>query len=84
MNSAHAKVQLPNVSVKLFVKVGWQARDGVTQMQYYGMGGSGAGDRYPVRQLPLGVAVPPCQLHDAEHRRRCRSQRGASEIFVSA
>jgi len=41
MNSAHAKVQLPSIPVKLFVKGGWQARDGGTQMQYYDMGGSG-------------------------------------------
>lgn len=41
MNSAQAKVQLPNIPVKLFVKGGWQARDGNSQMQYYDMGGSG-------------------------------------------
>jgi len=38
-NSAHAKVQLPGIPVKLFVKGGWQARDGNSQMQYYDMGG---------------------------------------------
>jgi hypothetical protein len=41
MNSAHAKVKLPELPIKLFVKTGWQARDGVSQMQYYDMGGSG-------------------------------------------
>jgi|SRR5579872_564364 len=41
MNSAYAKVQLPNIPVKLFVKGGWQARDGNSQMQYFDMGGSG-------------------------------------------
>src|SRR5271157_2899753 len=41
MNSAQAKVQLPSIPVKLFVKAGWQARDGLSQMQYYDMGGSG-------------------------------------------
>ena len=39
MNSAHAKMQLPNIPVKLFVKGGWQARDGDMQMQFYDMGG---------------------------------------------
>jgi len=38
MNSAHVKVKLPNVPIKLFVKGGWQARDGLSQMQYYDMG----------------------------------------------
>ena len=33
-------MQLPNIPVKLFVKGGWQARDGTSQMQYYDMGGS--------------------------------------------
>src|ERR1039458_114900 len=41
MNNAVAKVQLPNVPVKLFVKGGWQARDGNSQMQYFDMGGDG-------------------------------------------
>ena len=41
MNNAAAKVQLPNVPVKLFVKGGWQARDGNSQMQYFDMGGDG-------------------------------------------
>jgi hypothetical protein len=41
MNNAAVKVQLPNVPVKLFVKGGWQARDGNSQMQYYDMGGNG-------------------------------------------
>lgn len=41
MNSAAVKVQLPNVPVKLFVKGGWQARDGNSQMQYFDMGGDG-------------------------------------------
>jgi hypothetical protein len=41
MNSAQAKVRLPTIPVKLFVKGGWQARDGTSQMQYYDMGGSG-------------------------------------------
>ncbi len=39
INSAQAKVQLPEIPVKLFVKGGWQARDGNSQMQYYDMGG---------------------------------------------
>ncbi len=39
MNSAHAKVKLPNLPIKLFVKVGWQAREGQSQMQYFDMGG---------------------------------------------
>jgi hypothetical protein len=41
INSAQAKVQLPNIPVKFFVKGGWQARDGTSKMQYYDMGGSG-------------------------------------------
>jgi hypothetical protein len=41
MNNASLKLQLPKVPVKLFVKGGWQARDGNSQMQYYDMGGSG-------------------------------------------
>lgn len=40
-NSAYAKVKLPQLPVKLFVKGGWLARDGISQMQYYDMGGSG-------------------------------------------
>ena len=41
INSAQAKVQLPEIPVKLFVKGGWQARDGTGQLQYFDMGGSG-------------------------------------------
>ena len=41
MNKAQARVQLPNIPVKLFVKGGWQARDGTGQLQYYDMGGNG-------------------------------------------
>jgi hypothetical protein len=41
MNNAAVRVQLPDVPVKLFVKGGWQARDGNSQMQYYDMGGDG-------------------------------------------
>jgi hypothetical protein len=41
MNTAGVKVQLPDVPVKFFVKGGWQARDGHSQMQYYDMGGDG-------------------------------------------
>ncbi len=41
MNKAYAKVQLPSIPVKLFVKGGWGARDGASQMQYYDMGGNG-------------------------------------------
>src|SRR5579863_4324327 len=41
MNNFRAKVQLPNIPVKVFVKGGWQARDGSSQMQYFDMGGSG-------------------------------------------
>jgi hypothetical protein len=41
MNTAYAKVKLPDIPVKLFVKGGWQARDGGSQMQYFDMGGSG-------------------------------------------
>ncbi len=41
MNNANAKVQLPTIPVKLFVKGGWMARDGNSQMQYYDMGGNG-------------------------------------------
>ena len=41
MNNASLKVQLPKVPVKLFVKGGWQARDGSGQMQYFDMGGDG-------------------------------------------
>ena len=41
MNKAYAKVQLPKIPVKLFVKGGWMARDGNSQMQYFDMGGSG-------------------------------------------
>ena len=41
MNNASLKLQLPKVPVKLFVKGGWQARDGNSQMQYFDMGGDG-------------------------------------------
>lgn len=41
INNAQAKVKLPEIPVKLFVKGGWQARDGTSQMQYFDMGGSG-------------------------------------------
>ena len=41
MNNASVKLQLPKIPVKLFVKGGWQARDGTSQMQYYDMGGNG-------------------------------------------
>lgn len=41
MNTAYGKVKLPKIPVKLFVKGGWQARRGETQMQYFDMGGSG-------------------------------------------
>src|SRR5450755_4676999 len=41
MNNAYAKVQLPKIPVKLFVKGGWMARDGNSQMQYFDMGGNG-------------------------------------------
>lgn len=41
MNNAHLKVQLPKIPVKLFVKGGWMARDGTSQMQYFDMGGNG-------------------------------------------
>ena len=41
INNARAKVQLPSIPVKLFVKGGWQARDGSSQMQYFDMGGDG-------------------------------------------
>jgi len=41
MNNAQARIQLPRIPVKLFVKGGWQARDGNSQIQYYDMGGSG-------------------------------------------
>ena len=41
INNARARVQLPNIPVKLFVKGGWQARDGNSQMQYFDMGGDG-------------------------------------------
>jgi hypothetical protein len=44
MNNASLKVQLPKVPVKLFVKGGWQARDGSSQMQYFDMGGDGFND----------------------------------------
>src|ERR1700687_1926870 len=41
MNNASLKVQMPKIPVKLFVKGGWQARDGSSQMQYFDMGGDG-------------------------------------------
>jgi hypothetical protein len=41
MNNAAVKVQLPKVPVKLFLKGGWMARDGTSQMQYFDMGGDG-------------------------------------------
>jgi hypothetical protein len=41
MNKAQSRIQLPNIPVKLFVKGGWQSRDGTSQMQYFDMGGSG-------------------------------------------
>jgi hypothetical protein len=41
LNNASLKLQLPKVPVKLFVKGGWMARDGNSQMQYYDMGGDG-------------------------------------------
>lgn len=44
MNNAFLKLKLPEVPVKLFVKGGWQARDGTSQMQYFDMGGDGLND----------------------------------------
>ncbi len=44
INNASVKLQLPKVPVKLFVKGGWGARDGNSQMQYFDMGGDGAVD----------------------------------------
>ena len=41
INNISGKVQLPKIPVKLFVKGGWQARDGTSQMQYFDMGGNG-------------------------------------------
>jgi len=41
MNNAQARIKLPSIPVKLFVKGGWQARDGTGQVQYYDMGGNG-------------------------------------------
>ncbi len=41
MNKADARIQLPRIPVKLFVKGGWQSRDGTGQMQYFDMGGNG-------------------------------------------
>src|SRR5208337_889762 len=41
MNNASLKLKLPEVPVKLFVKGGWGARDGNSQMQYFDMGGDG-------------------------------------------
>ena len=41
MNNASLKLKLPKVPVKLFVKGGWMARDGNSQMQYFDMGGDG-------------------------------------------
>jgi hypothetical protein len=41
MNNASLKLQMPKIPVKLFVKGGWQARDGSSQMQYFDMGGDG-------------------------------------------
>jgi hypothetical protein len=41
MNNASLKLQLPKIPVKLFVKGGWMARDGNSQMQYFDMGGDG-------------------------------------------
>lgn len=41
VNSASLKLQMPKIPVKLFVKGGWQARDGNSQMQYFDMGGDG-------------------------------------------
>jgi hypothetical protein len=41
MNSASLKLQMPKIPVKLFVKGGWTARDGNSQMQYFDMGGDG-------------------------------------------
>ncbi len=52
MNKAYAKAQLPQIPVKLFVKGGWQARDGNSQMQYFDMGGSGS----PATDLATGCA----------------------------
>jgi hypothetical protein len=52
MNAGSVKVQLPKIPVKLFVKGGWQARDGNGQMQYFDMGGSGD----PATDLQQGCA----------------------------
>jgi len=41
MNNASLKLKVPEIPVKLFVKGGWQARDGNSQMQYFDMGGDG-------------------------------------------
>jgi len=39
MNNADFRVKVPQLPLKLFVKGGWQARRGHTQMQWYDMGG---------------------------------------------
>jgi len=44
MNNASVKVQLPKVPVKLFMKGGWMAREGTSQMQYFDIGGDGKVD----------------------------------------
>ena len=41
INNFRTRVQVPKIPVKLFVKGGWQARDGNSQMQYFDMGGNG-------------------------------------------
>src|SRR5450755_844907 len=41
LNNASLKLKVPDIPVKLFVKGGWMARDGNSQMQYYDMGGNG-------------------------------------------
>jgi hypothetical protein len=58
MNKAYAKVQLPSIPVKLFVKGNWGARDGTSQMQYYDMGGSG--DPIVDQPPPAGQGCANC------------------------
>jgi hypothetical protein len=40
INLVHARIKMPNAPLTLFVRGGWQARRGTTQMQYYDMGSS--------------------------------------------
>jgi len=78
MNTAFAKVQLPRIPIKLFVKGGWQARDGTAQMQYFDMGGSGD----PATDLQTGCANCHSASQYRSYNYTTRNIAGGAEVTL--